>query len=98
MKISEAIAQLQALHEQHGDADVAFSYSIRTTDGPAGLSGAQERTKLHEDRMAICFGCDRHEIVKVPLTTMEFVRCLECGCAIFAKARIPSAKCPIGKW
>ena len=99
MKISEAIQQLQILQEQQGNVDIAFSYSIRVNEGnTAPLSGTIDRDELRESRMKICRECDRHEVVKIPLTNMDFLRCHECGCAINAKARLKSSTCPLGKW
>ena len=98
MKISEAIQQLQALQEQHGNGDIAFTYSIRTMDNDVSPIASQERKGMLVARMAICLQCDRHEVVSVPLTSIEFVRCKECGCAVNAKARLKSSTCPLGKW
>lgn len=99
MKISEAIQQLQALIEQHGDVNIALSYSIRVSDSSMGLlPEVVDRNELRESRTAICLECDRHEVVKIPLTTIDFLKCRECGCAINAKVRLKSSKCPLGKW
>ncbi|MBL8253734.1 MAG: hypothetical protein JNJ76_09055 [Candidatus Competibacter sp.] len=98
MKIGEAIQQLQALQEQHGDVEISFSYSIRVADGDAAPVASQERKEMRAARMAICLECDRHEVVTVPLTRIEFVRCKECGCAVNAKARLLKSSCPLGKW
>jgi len=98
MKISEAIHQLQALIEQHGDTDIALSYSIRTPgDATSTVTSLDYRESL-DKRLEICGTCDRHEIAKVPLTDVTFIRCKECGCAVNIKARFKSFSCPLGKW
>ena len=99
MKISEAIQQLQVLQEQQGDVDITFSYSIRINEGnTAPLPGIVDRDELRESRIKICRECDQYEIVKIPLTNFDFLKCRECGCAINAKARIKRSTCPLGKW
>ena len=98
MKIGEAIQQLQTLQEQHGDVEISFSYSIRVADGDVPPVASQERKEMLAARMAICRECDQHEVVTVPLTRIEFVRCKECGCAVNAKARLLKSSCPLGKW
>lgn len=44
----------------------------------------------YEERIAICKSCPRY--------WAEFGTCKECGCLIFAKARIPIFHCPLKKW
>ncbi len=46
--------------------------------------------EIAKERYAICKECPRF----VPLTT----QCLECGCIMKAKVKLPHASCPIGKW
>ena len=98
MKISEAIQQLQALIEQHGDTDIAISYSIRTYDSTTSPVVSSDSKESLDKRLEICGTCDRHEIAKVPLTDVAFIRCKECGCAVNIKARFKSFSCPLGKW
>jgi hypothetical protein len=43
-----------------------------------------------EDRIAICKACDQ--------LRMPGWQCKICGCFMQLKARIPMAKCPLGKW
>jgi len=43
-----------------------------------------------EDRLAICKACDH---LRLPGW-----QCKVCGCLMQLKARIPMAKCPLGKW
>lgn len=43
MKVSEAIQQLQALLEQHGDVNIVLSYSIRVADSSTNLSSIGKR-------------------------------------------------------
>lgn len=41
-------------------------------------------------RLQVCHGCEYWD--------RTFKRCKKCGCFTSAKARIPSARCPINKW
>jgi hypothetical protein len=43
-----------------------------------------------EGRMAICRECPKF----ISLTT----QCLECGCFMNLKTKLPNAECPIHKW
>jgi rubrerythrin len=44
--------------------------------------------KRAADRMNVCRECDK----------FTGYRCRVCGCVMAAKTRIPSAKCPLGRW
>ena len=46
--------------------------------------------KTYNERKKTCEACDLY------LTKQE--KCLECGCWMPLKHRIPSSNCPIGKW
>jgi hypothetical protein len=48
----------------------------------------------HERRLAICLACPSFD----PDGWGGSGRCLECGCSTYAKSRIRSQSCPIGKW
>jgi hypothetical protein len=45
---------------------------------------------LDEQRLIICKRCPS-------LSAMLFI-CKECGCFMKVKTKIPTAKCPLGKW
>jgi hypothetical protein len=45
---------------------------------------------ISEERMAICRECPRY----VSVTH----QCLECGCIMNMKTKLPNATCPLGKW
>lgn len=47
---------------------------------------------FYEKRRQICRTCE-HQKVIIGIKT-----CDECGCAIWSKTMMRSAKCPIGKW
>jgi|TARA_R100000479_G_scaffold91169_2_gene44875 uncharacterized paraquat-inducible protein A len=48
-----------------------------------------ETSTLAEERMRICKPCEFYS---------RWGRCTRCGCILAAKTRIPSMKCPVGKW
>lgn len=45
--------------------------------------------EVKESRLAICLDCDQLNI---------WGQCRECGCVMPLKVRVPSARCPLGKW
>ena len=47
-------------------------------------------TDIAEKRLAICKACPKY----VSLTH----QCLECGCIMNAKVKLPNASCPLHKW
>ena len=50
--------------------------------------------KTLASREATCRGCDMWDAKAVN----ETGRCRKCGCATWAKLRMASEKCPLGKW
>lgn len=44
----------------------------------------------YQKRIEICMGCDSFD--------KQALRCTECTCFMQTKAKIDSAKCPLGKW
>ena len=46
--------------------------------------------KESQKRLDICLGCDK--LIKVTK------QCIECGCFMDMKTRLPHAFCPLGKW
>jgi len=48
-----------------------------------------ETSTLSEQRMQICRPCEFYS---------RWGRCVRCGCVLAVKTRVPSMKCPIGKW
>lgn len=50
----------------------------------------QKYNRMAKERMKICIECDRFD------ATLS--QCRECGCFMKAKAKMPSAVCPINKW
>lgn len=48
-----------------------------------------ETSTLSEQRMQICKPCQFYS---------RWGRCSRCGCVLAVKTRVPSMKCPIGKW
>lgn len=53
------------------------------------LEEPEHVTRLHEQRMTVCYTCDRRN-------SLNF--CNECGCLLSVKTRMPWVKCPLGKW
>jgi len=51
-------------------------------------------TEVLANREATCRGCDMWDAKAVN----ETGRCRKCGCATWAKLRMASEKCPLGKW
>ena len=51
-------------------------------------------SREHKRRLAICRTCPSLD----PNGWNGSGKCLECGCAVKAKTKIRSQKCPIGKW
>jgi hypothetical protein len=47
-------------------------------------------TEIAAERLEICKACPRY----IPLTH----QCLECGCIMNAKVKLPNASCPLHKW
>ena len=47
-----------------------------------------------EQREKVCKSCPMWE----PLKMVGTGRCRKCGCSTWAKLRIASEKCPLGKW
>lgn len=45
---------------------------------------------IFEERMSICRACPRF----ISATT----QCLECGCIMKLKTKLPNAECPLHKW
>ena len=73
--------------------------SCNDRTGPAFVSGVSGLVRSHLNigiaadeaiaaRRAACEACDR----------WDHGRCGECGCYTFAKTRLRSEKCPLGKW
>jgi hypothetical protein len=48
------------------------------------------QTEVAEKRFEICKACDKY----LKLTH----QCIECGCLMNAKTKLPNAFCPLGKW
>lgn len=46
--------------------------------------------EISKKRLEICKGCDRF----IALTS----QCLECGCIMNLKTKLPNAECPLHKW
>jgi len=46
--------------------------------------------KVYNDRISICSDCPQFDSV--------LTRCKDCGCFLYIKARLNSAKCPQNKW
>jgi len=46
-------------------------------------------TVVAAERMEICRACPRF---------FPTGNCLECGCFMIAKTKLPNASCPLGKW
>ena len=58
-------------------------------------SGAQSATAEQiEIRKNICKGCEFWDSTALKGTG----RCTKCGCSTWAKIRLPTESCPIGKW
>lgn len=53
-------------------------------------------SKEYEDRIAVCKPCYNFQTMTV--AKVEVMVCGSCGCVLQGKARIESAKCPLGKW
>lgn len=47
-------------------------------------------TVIAQERLEACSKCEHY----VKVTS----QCTQCGCFMKAKARLPNASCPIGKW
>jgi hypothetical protein len=47
-------------------------------------------SEVYLERLKDCYTCDR--FIKISK------QCKECGCVMTAKAKLPHAVCPIGKW
>lgn len=47
-------------------------------------------TTISQERLSICKECPR-------LNAISNI-CLECGCVMTLKTKLPNASCPIGKW
>lgn len=47
-------------------------------------------TEIAEKRLSICKACDKY----IKLTH----QCIECGCIMNAKTKLPNASCPLNKW
>ncbi len=45
---------------------------------------------MYAERLATCKSCEHLRPV--------INQCKECGCFVYAKTAIESAKCPLGKW
>ena len=46
-------------------------------------------TDIAEQRMSICRECPK---------LLPTGNCLECGCVMHMKTKLPNASCPLGKW
>lgn len=58
----------------------------------SGLS--QSTQEVIDARLSICKGCELWDAKALN----ETGRCLKCGCATWAKIRMATERCPIGKW
>ena len=49
----------------------------------------EKPSQTANERVAICKNCEYYTRVGI---------CSKCGCVLAIKARIPTMKCPVGKW
>lgn len=79
----EAIAEIEKLKS---------AYSATVKFAKAGIpSIAQE---ILENRQSICRSCDQWDSKSFNNTG----RCKKCGCSTWAKLRMATERCPLGKW
>lgn len=85
-------AQFPSLPQQARNASGAIFRAVRTLmSGQPVLSPEV----LLLARLAICKGCTQ----STPSTVEpEHRRCLDCGCYLYAKAKLISETCPLAKW
>lgn len=57
------------------------------------VAGFSIRAMAARARLSVCMGCDQMEA-----HPYLGPKCAACGCLLNLKARIPSARCPLGKW
>lgn len=79
----EAIAEIEKLKSAYW-ATVKFAKARMPSIPP----------KILEDRQSICRSCNQWDSQAINGTG----RCKKCGCSTWAKLRMATEKCPLGKW
>ena len=74
-------------------ADMAKSLTASTSKWASGGFRLASKEELNE-RLAICHSCEFWDSKRFGGTG----RCMKCGCSTWAKIRLSTEKCPIGKW
>ena len=64
----------------------AISGAVKIAKAELGIG--RIRDEVVAERRAICEGCER----------WDHGRCTECGCFTYAKTKLRSEACPLGKW
>jgi hypothetical protein len=86
-KFPNLIQDFRATHKMIGDAIMAgkkFTASGFSTTPPGILA----------EREATCRSCDQWDATALNNTG----RCRKCGCSTWAKLRMATEACPLGKW
>jgi hypothetical protein len=79
----EAIAEIEKLKSAYW-ATIKFARAGLPSISPEAL----------ESRQSICRSCDQWDAKAINGTG----RCKKCGCSTWAKLRMATEKCPLGKW
>jgi hypothetical protein len=105
-EMQAVIADLQAKHAQQQASDPTYwqrdeaaqqALKQPPAHGPmhyiagaakAVVASVTADSPMSERRLAICKGCDQ----------WSNNRCKQCGCFTGLKVRLPSERCPMGKW
>ncbi|MGA1046372.1 MAG: DUF6171 family protein [Phycisphaerales bacterium] len=69
-----------------GNRVSVMSGAVRLLQSEIGIGVASD--EIVADRRRACESCDR----------WDHGRCRECGCFTFAKTKLRSERCPLGKW
>jgi hypothetical protein len=85
-------------NREHANRLPTFAAQIRSATSAAGRFAKSRFAQTEPDTLAVrietCRSCDLWDAAGMRGTG----RCRKCGCSTWAKLRMASEKCPIGKW
>jgi predicted Zn-ribbon and HTH transcriptional regulator len=94
----ESIKEPQTLAESKSEVNPTLWEQMRNVGfavGKFSASGFKPTTKeVLEERESICHSCDQWDAAALKNTG----RCKKCGCSTWAKLRMATERCPLGKW